>query len=217
MTPQPDPFPPPTGAPVLTDGPPAAASRRPTWATPVLWISLAVMAIGVLGLLAAGADWAARTWEMNQLVSRIEASEAAMGAAQESIGAVPLADDASATQEAEAKDALRSASAAGREAVSATGDDVAALTFLPWHTEQIAAQGAYLAHNQAWVDYLERGATDPLTLFDGDNMIEPTWVRAESAVRAALPTPPLPPLPQRVDEIFREDDAAEPSPDGIPA
>ena len=209
-------FPPPTGHPVVTDDP-APGRARPGWAKPVLWISLGVMMLGVLGLLAAGVDWAVRTWEMNQLVSRIEVSEAAMGAAQAAIGDVTLADDATAAAKAEARRELSSASAAGGDAVAAAGEGVAELTFLPWHEQQIAAQGAYLAHNQAWVDYLQRGSTRPLTLFGDDNMIEPTWVRAEAAVRAAVPVPTAPPLQQRVDDIFRDDDPAEPPSGGIPA
>lgn len=192
-----------------------SAPGRPTWAGPLLWISLAAIAVGVLGLLAAGADWAARTYEMNQLVTRIEASEAQMGVAQEAIGSVEMDADSTPGQKADAEDDLREASAAGGAEVAGAGREVAALTFLPWHREQIAAQGAYLAHNRAWVDYLERGAVDPVTLFGDDNQIEPTWVQAETSVRDAVPIPSWPPLTQRVDVIFRDE---EPPPaDGIPA
>lgn len=195
---------------------PAPPRRRPAWAGPLLWISLAAMAIGVLGVFLAGADWAARTYEMNQLVTRIEGSESAMGAAQEAIGAVTLADDPTSEQKAKAESELREASAAGGTAVAEAGQEVAALTFLPWHREQIAAQGAYMAHNQAWVDYLERGSTEPTTLFGEDNLIEPTWIQAETSVRAALPVPSWPPLAQRVAAIFTDEEPSEPT-NGIPA
>ena len=92
-----------------------------------------------------------------------------------------------------------------RDRVHSAANGVAAVTFLPWHSELINAQGAYLAHNQAWVDYLDRGTSEPLTLFGDDNRIEPTWVSAEKYVRAGVPFPALPPITWRVDEIFRDE------------
>ena len=76
----------------------------------------------------------------------------------------------------------------------------------------IRAQAAYLSHNQAWVDYLNRGSEEAVTLFGDDNRIEPTWVNAQSAVAAGLPLPTLPLLRSTYDELFVDED--EPADDG---
>ena len=69
----------------------------------------------------------------------------------------------------------------------------------------IAAQGAYLAHNQAWVDYLAAGAADPSTMFDGRDDIEPTWREAEVRVEAAVTLLPWPRIDFRISEIFADE------------
>lgn len=199
---------PPTGSPVATDPP-----RRKVWPLVLFWGGISLMILGFVGLLG---DWATRTWEMNQLLARIESSEDAMRVAQDDIGAVDLPEDAAEPEKRAAIRDLEDAAADGRDAVRDAGQQVAAVTFLPWHTELIGAQGAYLDHNGAWVEYLDRGATQPLTLFDDDNRIEPTWRAAEIALRSAAPIPALPPIPQRLDDIFT-DEEPEDSPGGIPA
>lgn len=205
-------YPAPSGAPVISGQPPTP--RRPRWARVLWWTSIAVICVGVLGLVISGADWLARTWEMNTFISRVEASESAMAAAQERIGAVTLPSDATADQKQAAERELSSVSASGRDAVSNAGDDVAGVTFLPWHRELLAAQGAYSAHNAAWVDFLEHGSMDPATLFRDDPDIESTWQDAEVAVRAAIPSPALPTLADRIEAIFTDEPVA---PDGLTA
>lgn len=201
-------FPPPTGTPVAV-----AADETRVWPKVLFWFSIGLMVVGAIGLVG---DWATRTAEMNRLLSQIEVSEAAMGAAKDDIASVELPEDPTDAQEQRAQEELETASAQGRDDVAAAGDEVAAVTFLPWHTELLEAQRAYLAHNRAWVDYLDRGSTEPLTLFGDDNRIEPTWLTAEQQVRAAVPFPPLPTITWQVDEIFR-DDEPESTSGGIPA
>ncbi len=199
------PFPPPTGSPVLP------APKR--WPRVMMWISVTLIVIGVVGLVG---DWATRSYEMLRLTAAIERSEAAMATAQDGIGAVALSDHPDAAEKERATHDLAAISATGRDAVSSAGAGVAGLSFLPWHTEVIRAQAAYLDHNAAWVEYLDRGSDTPLTLFQDDNRIEPTWVAAEKYVRAGVPFPALPPLAWRIDDIFRDEEPADP-PGGVPA
>lgn len=200
------PYPPPVGPPVI-GGP---APRR--WPTVVFWLSIALIVVGVVGLLG---DWATRTIEMTRLAGAIERSEAAMSVAQQGIGAVAVPEDATSTDKQSAIRELEAVSARSRDDVADAGSEVSGLTFLPWHTEVLRAQASYLDHNEAWVDYLDRGSTEPLTLFQDDNRIEPTWIAAERWVRAAVPFPPYPPLAQRIDRIFEEGDSE--SGDGLTA
>ncbi|MFN8126532.1 MAG: hypothetical protein U0R64_08520 [Candidatus Nanopelagicales bacterium] len=160
------------------------------------------MTIGIVGALG---DWGTRTWEMNQLLAHIKVSEDAMGTTKDTIGAIEIPSDATAEQKAEATDKLKAASAQGADEVAHAGDGVAALTFLPWHSEIIHAQAAYLAHNAAWVDYLERGSKEPVSLFGDDNRIEPTWVNAQRAVAAGIPIPALPLIQSAYDSLFTDD------------
>lgn len=190
-------YPPPAGPPVIAD-----PSRR-RWPTVVFWVSIAMIVIGVVGLLG---DWTTRTIEMTRLAGAIERSEAAMTVAQQGIGAVDIPQDATSADKQSAIRELKAVSAGGRDEVAAAGEEVAALTFLPWHSEVLRAQATYLDHNGAWVDYLDRGSTEPLTLFQDDNRIEPTWIAAERWVRAGIPFPPYPPLAQRIDRIFEDGD-----------
>lgn len=199
-------YPPPAGPPVIAEPP-----RRPG-ARVVFWVCIAMVAVGFVGLVG---DWATRTIEMTRLAGAIERSEAAMTVAQEGIGAVDVPEDANSADKQTAVRELEAVSARGRDDVAAAGTGVAALSFLPWHTEVLRAQAAYLDHNEAWVEYLDRGSTEPLTLFQDDNRIEPTWIAAEKWVRAAVPFPPFPPLAQRIDRIFEEGDSE--SGDGLTA
>ncbi len=199
----------------MTETPTAAPAKPKLWPKVLFWGGITLMVIGVVGGLG---DWAARTIEMSRLLGSIEASERSMTIAKASIGAVTLPEDATQEQKDAATRELEEASAAGRDQVHRAANGVADVTFLPWHSELINAQGAYLAHNQAWVDYLDRGTTQPLSLFGDDNRIEPTWLSAEKYVRASVPFPALPPIAWRVDDIFRDE---EPTDDqgnsGIPA
>ncbi len=188
---------------------PAPAVRRKLWPRILFWGGITLMVIGVVGAVG---DWGARTWEMNQLLAKVSVSENAMGTAKDTIGAIELPSDATDEQKEQATEALEAAAAQGADEVQQAGDGVAGLTFLPWHTEVIRAQAAYLSHNQAWVDYLNRGSEEAVTLFGDDNRIEPTWVNAQSAVAAGLPLPTLPLLRSTYDELFVDED--EPADDG---
>lgn len=163
----------------------------------------------VLVLLVAGAlvgDWGLRNGEMRALVTRIEASEAAMGALQGEIQSVLAeyqdAEALSVEDRAALDERLAQAAGAGRDAVAAAGAQVAALRWLSWHSEVGAAQDAYLAHNRAWQEYLSRAAEDPAEFAVEQTEVNDTFEAAEAPVRAAVPPLALFNLPARVDVIF---------------
>lgn len=187
---------PPSGQPTVK------ANRSPLWAQLLFWASVGLIALASLALMG---DWAARNIEMIRMLNAIEASEQQMKVAQGAI--LSQVPDNPRDAELEDDKALKAAAAAGRDEVAAAGEQAKKLSFLPWHGELIAAQGAYLAHNQAWVDYLAAGAADPSTMFDGQDDIEPTWREAEVRVEAAVPILPWPRINYRVNEIFTDESA----------
>lgn len=159
-------------------------------------------------------DAFARNVEMRSLVARVEASESAMGGLQEDVREVfaeyedrtPLSDE----DRAELDGRLTAAAAAGRDAIAEAGQEVEAMRWLAWHREIGAAQDAYLAHNRAWVDYLDRAAQDPAEFGRPQDDVNTTFEAAEDYFRTAVPSLTLFDLADRVDAIF----APPPSEDG---
>jgi hypothetical protein len=119
---------------------------------------------------------------------------------------VPLSDEDQAALDKE----LKAAAAAGRTAIAAAGDGVAAARWLAWHRDIGAAQDAYLAHNRAWQDYLGRAADDPAEFGRPEDDVNTTFEAAEDPLRAAIPSLALFDLHDRIDVIF----APPPSEDG---
>ena len=176
-------------------------------------VIIALVVVVFVGLSLLVADWVARNVEMNQLLTQIEKSEAAMVAAQEAIGEVELGGgggdppgDLGEDSLADATAQLEEAAADGRDAVARAGEDVAEVSFLPWHSSLITAQAAYLDHNQAWVNYLDAGARNAASLGNSPADIETTWRIAELRVREAIPMVPFPGINSRVDQIFKDGD-----------
>lgn len=156
------------------------------------------------------ADWAARTYELNTLLDRVERSEAAMKRYQDEASAVDVPEDPTQAERQQAAQELETVAARNQTAVVVAGDQVAQVPFLPWHGELVSAQESYLAHNRAWADHLERGSQDVTVLLGEDALINSTWATAEVVVRRAEPWPTLPTIRSRVDAIFApapDDDA----------
>ena len=165
------------------------------------------------GLL--GADWAVRTAETRSLLTAIEASEATMIVVQDDVAAAFDAFDA-AGQSAEARadlDAsLREIASEGAVAIETAGLAVTAVEILPWHRALERARDAYVLHNVAWVDYLNRAKDDPEEFVIDQDEVNRTFMEAEPMLRRALPWPVLPSLVDRVDIIFAE---PEPEPGSV--
>lgn len=194
--------------------PPVVATARPPRRWLPILLGLATFLIVLVGLGAVVGDWTARNLEMRSLVTQVEASEAAMGTFQDSVMAIAneyqgrgqLSD----ADQAQLDAALKQAATEGRDAIAAAGDKVAGVRWLLWHRDVGAAQKAYLAHNRAWQDYLNKAAQDPAEFGKKQDAINSTFAEAEIDVRAAVPVPPLFHLRDRVDVIF----APPPVPEG---
>lgn len=199
--------PPPTGAQatVILDDPQSPRRSR----TPLIVVGALVL----LAMFLLLADWAARNVEAMQLFDQIEKSEAAMGETQSATvevarsapkGTFPLPPNKKLPPDV-ASD-LEAVSSTGHDAVAAAGQDVAAVSFLPWHSDLIAAQASYLQHNRAWVNHLKAGSKEGEVLIRGDDAeIESTWHATEGDIRAAIPIAPFPGITDRVDTIFEEE------------
>jgi hypothetical protein len=191
----------------------APAVRKPRRWLPVIAGAVTFLLVLVTVGIVVG-DAFARNIEMRSLVARVEASETAMGSLQEDVqeilgdyeGRAPLSDE----DQAALDERLKAAAAAGRDAIAAAGEDVEALRWLAWHREIGAAQDAYLAHNRAWVDYMDRAAKDPAEFGQPQDDVNSTFEAAEDYFRTALPPLALFDLADRVDVIF----APPPAEDG---
>jgi hypothetical protein len=104
--------------------------------------------------------------------------------------------------------ALMAAAAQGREQIAAAREEVAGVRWALWHQDVRQAQDAYLAHNQAWLDYLARASEDATEFGRPQDEVNTSFAQAEKDVRRAVPFIPLFDLVNRVDQIF-----AEPQPD----
>ena len=163
------------------------------------WLPFAAGALTfIVVLVAAGglaADWVARNAEMRTLITRIEASEAAMSAFQADVEAIVgeyAGSEALSVEDRAALDVeLEAAAETGLDRIALAGAGVGEVTWLSWHREVGAAQDAYLAHNRAWQAYLARAAEDPAEFDVEQTDVNTTFTAAEEPLRAALPDPSL--------------------------
>ncbi len=184
-------------------GPPAARRRR-SWVPVVVGLVTFVVVLVAAGLVVA--DWAERNLEMRALVTNVEASEGAMTDLQAALSDMavhvdpntPLTD----AEQAAVDERLKQIAADAVAAVARGGDQVAAVPVLPWHEDVLAAQRAYLAHNQAWQHYLSAAAKDPSEFARPQDAVNETFAAAERPMRDAVPPGALFELKQRIDVIF---------------
>ena len=180
--------------------------RRRSWAGPLVGLLTLLVVVG-LGLLVLG-DWLAKNMEATRLITRIEASEAAMIAFQSDVEvALAAAGDltAASPEQVDAfNSALQDIAKKDLPAIAEAGDAVAATPILPIprHGELADARDAYLAHNQAWQDYLTVLAEDPTVFAQTQEEINSTFLAAEDMVRDGIPDIALFDLEDRVDVIF---------------
>lgn len=180
------------------------------WFGPLIAAAAFLVTLAFVGPIALVGDVVLRQAEMAQLVTRVEASEAQMVEVQDEIDAItqeyeslPSPDD---QDRAELVGRLADAAAYGQEAIAEAGAVVAGDDYLPWHTSIRRAQQDYLAHNQAWQDYLAAAAVDPGELTLAQDDINSTFIDAEASMRKALPPFSSDDLLERVNTIFAEPD-----------
>jgi hypothetical protein len=188
---------------------PAPAGRRNRTGRVIgaVLLILALLAVAVLV-----GDWLARNVEMDRMVSGIEESEAAMITAIDEVRAAldedPLADGLA----PETGDALVQIAQDAGDAVAAAANEIDAVVIQPWHEDIVLARDVYLAHNQAWQDFLAAAAEDPQEWFRDYEPINTTWDAVGPTLRAAVPTPALWDLADRVEVVLDDGEDAEEGP-----
>jgi DUF971 family protein len=191
-------------APVAPDHVPVAKRPTPGWVPPVLAALVFLVIVGVGGLMAM--DGGLRNAEMNALVTRVEASEDAMGTLQGNLGATfdefAGQGQLTAVQRADLDAQIAQVAQEGHDDIQRAGDGVEAVGILPWHRDILRAKAAYVRHNHAWQDYLAKAAQDPSEVTRKQAEINDSFAAAEPLMTSAVPVPPLYSLQKRVALIF---------------
>ena len=86
--------------------------------------------------------------------------------------------------------------------IIATGDQVAQVSVLPWHTKIKDAQTAYIKHSNAWKAHLQACARDVTEAFKAAPEINGTFLALGPILRAAVPPFPQYDSKGRVDAIM---------------
>lgn len=175
-----------------------------------------VVALVMLSALAAAGyglgDRLARDVEMRVLVGRIEASEQQMGQVQEQQARAIESYDAGDLSAEQLQDQLVEIAQRGAENIAAAGERVAAVEWLSWHEDVEAAQLAYLAHNRAWVGYLDAAAKDPSEFAQPQDAINLTFEQAQQPMLDAVPSWDPLDVRARVLKIFSDGQAGDGGP-----
>ncbi len=171
------------------DAPDRGFRREPSLG---VWVAVGLVAAAVLSIVAIATmvEWTARTVEADQLLVGVSNSEAVMKAAQGDFAEIfAQLDDETLTegQRAELVADLSVISQAAEIAIAEAGERVAAVTIWPWHTRLVDAQKAYLAHNNAWVDYMSAASEDPAELVRPQEAVNDTFVAARDPLWRMIP------------------------------
>jgi len=157
-----------------------------------------------LTLLVGGAivgDWAARTASMNQLLDRVEASEAVMGELQDGV-AEAFEEHGGGADNEKLDSELRALAAEAEVEIAAAGAAVAELPIAVWHVDIERARDAYLLHNRAWVDYMARASEDSGEFLRPQEQVNQTFFDAQAPFVEAVPEPDVEDLMERVFAIY---------------
>lgn len=169
------------------------------------WVPLAAGVLAfALTLLAGGAlvaDWAWRTAQMNELLDRVEASEAVMGELQDGV-AEAFEEYGGGNDNQKLDSELRDLAAEAEVEIAAAGAAVAELPIAVWHGDIERARDAYLLHNKAWVDYMTRASEDSAEFLRPQEAVNQTFFDAQAPFVEAVPEPDVEDLLQRVIVIF---------------
>lgn len=138
--------------------------------------------------------------QMSTLLTKIEASEAAMGRLQDNVAKsyAEHGDDEAALNASLKKDAED-----GIVAIGAASHDILEYKPIPLDQNMIDAQAAYLRHTSAWLAYLNKAAADPSEFSKDQPDVDSTFRAFEPKLRAAIPPIPMDDIQARVDAIFK--------------
>ncbi|MFM1918153.1 MAG: hypothetical protein RJB01_1668, partial [Actinomycetota bacterium] len=156
-----------------------------------------------VGAAVAG-DWGLRTVEMRGLVDRIWASEQVMMDLQDQAAEVFDANGGPAALATNPKmrEQLTGIARAQRQQLELAANDLADQPILPWHRNIADARAAYLAHNFAWQDYLERASEDAREFVADQPEVNDTFMNAEEPLYRAVPIPDITGLGEEIELIY---------------
>jgi len=168
------------------------------WVAGALAFALTLLAGGVVIV-----DSLWRSVEMRELIERVEASEAVMVALQDSAEIV-FEQHGAGSDPDKLDSELRDLSATAGPDIAAAGERVAALPIAVWHTDIERARDAYLAHNRAWQEYMERASKSAAEFVAPQPLVNQTFFDAEAPFFRAVPVPDIFDLRERVALIFAD-------------
>lgn len=165
-------------------------------------LSFSVM---TLALAAAVSDWGLRTLQLNALLNEIEQSEEVMAAAKADVATVLGGDlDITGEEDADRRAELQRIAGASATELNAINTRIQAIDVLPWFDDIAAARNSYISHNEAWQSYLTDAAQDANAWFGDYPQIDLTWKLVAPYLRAAVPSPALLSLEERVAGVLSE-------------
>jgi hypothetical protein len=147
------------------------------------------------------ADWFWRSVEMDALLDRVEASETVMGQLQDD-AAQAFEDHGGGADPVKLESTLKALAADARVEIAEAGSSVAELPIAVWHTDIEAARDAYLAHNRAWQDYMQRASNSAEEFVLPQDSVNTTFFDAQAPFVGAVPLPDVSNLLDRVAVIF---------------
>lgn len=173
---------------VLETGQERQRRGTPGW---LVWsVGLVALAVFAVANAVVIGELALRSLEADSLVAAVERSETAMKTAQADFDDVLSAydtDNLTDEQREQLRAELADVAARAEAAIAFAGAEIADVAILPWHTQLTAAREAYLAHNQAWVDYMAAAAQDPAEWFRPQPAVNDTFAEAKLPLVEAVP------------------------------
>ena len=174
---------------VLETGAERPSRGVPAW---VAWtLGLVALVLITLANVVVAGELALRSLEADNLVSAVEQSETAMKTTQTDFDDVLSAYDTENLTEEEREQLsadLADVAARGLAAIATAGEGVAEVQIMPWHTNILEAREAYLAHNQAWVDYMAAASEDSAEWFRPQPAVNESFAEAKMPLVGAVPS-----------------------------
>ena len=173
---------------VLETGQERPSRGVPSW---LVWtVGIAALVLLTAANMVVGGELALRSVEADNLVRAVEQSETAMKTTQADFDEVLSAYDTENLTDDEREQLrteLADVAARGEAAIAVAGEGVAEVQIMPWHAQLLDARESYLAHNQAWVDYMAAAAEDPGEWFRPQPAVNDTFADAKLPLVEAVP------------------------------